>query len=123
MTNYDRAREMVNDYVKEHGRETQMTTGEFVEFLRTKYENINKGNVQPTDICFNLYNKGLVDFPGPNLCLMYVFETERFKLVGSDYKPEKCDVIQYKGRKNEQIVGEWKDGKFGFLPEPVPTAK
>ena len=93
MNNYERTCDMVNAYVKEHGR-----------------------------ISFNLYNNGLKDFPGPCLCLMYVFENDKFRLVGADYRPT-CNVIQYKGRRNEQVVGKWNNGIFSFLPTPIPTEK
>ena len=67
----------------------------------------------PTDISFNLYNAGLKDFPGPNLCLWWVKERDTFQLVGSDYKPD-GDVMQYKGTKDERVIGRWKQGTFSF---------
>lgn len=124
MNNYERTCDMVNAYVKEHGRKTEMGRGEFIEWVHEKYENISveKNNLYPTDISFNLYNNGLKDFPGPCLCLMYVFENDKFRLVGADYRPT-CNVIQYKGRRNEQVVGKWNNGIFSFLPTPIPTEK
>ncbi len=115
MTNYDRAREMVDEYVRENGTATEMTRKEFIEWVHARYEGVSveKNNLLPTDICFNSYNKGLIDFPGPNLCLVYKDENQTFVLVGSDYKYS-GPVYQYRGRANETIVGYWEDGSFSF---------
>lgn len=60
MYNFERTCDMVNAYVKEHGRKTEMGRGEFIEWVHEKYENISveKNNLYPTDISFNLYNNG-----------------------------------------------------------------
>ncbi len=116
MNNYDRVCEMVDEYVQKNGASTEMSRGEFIDWVHEKYENISveKNNLYPTDITYNLYNAGLKDFPGPNLCLWWVRGRDTFRLVGSKYKPE-GEVIQYKGRKNERVVGVWKAGEFSFL--------
>ena len=113
MNNFERVRAMVDDYVLKNGATTEMSRGEFIDWIHEKYESISvkKNNLYPTDISFNLYNAGLKDFPGPNLCLWWVEETDRFRLVGSKFKPN-GDVIQYKGRKNETVVGRWNNGVF-----------
>lgn len=127
MNNFERVRDLVNEYVSEHGTETEMTRGEFLEWVHETYENISaaKNNLYPTDISYNLYNAGLKDFPGPCLCLVYVEERETFKLVGTDYKYT-GPIWQYKGKSNEQVVGQWIDGvcKMGNveitdLPESI----
>ncbi len=96
MNNYERTCDMVNAYVKEHGRKTEMGRGEFIEWVQEKYENISveKNNLYPTDISFNLYNNGLKDFPGPCLCLMYVFENDKFRLVGNELRKFVCEVTK-----------------------------
>ena len=111
MNNYDRAREMVDEYVKVNGTDTEMDRNEFICWVHEKYENISvqKNNMYPTDISYNLYNAGLKDFPGPNLCLVYIEERDTFRLVGTGYKYT-GPIWQYKGRSNETIVGMWSDG-------------
>ena len=44
MNNYERTCDMVNAYVKEHGRKTEMGRGEFIEWVHEKYENISVEN-------------------------------------------------------------------------------
>ena len=113
MNNFQRARMMVDEYVAKNGRDTEMSRGEFIDWVHERYENISveKNNLYPTDMTFNLYNAGLKDFPGPNLCLWWVEERDTFRLVGSDYKPD-GDVIQYKNKANEQVVGRWVKGIY-----------
>lgn len=113
MNNHEKTKDMVNEYVRENGTSTEMTKAEFIEWLQTRYPNINKQNVYPSDMSFNRYNAGLVDFPGPLLCLMYIEENDTYRLVGTDFKPD-GPVYQYKNRKNERIVGRWENGKFSF---------
>ena len=111
MNNFERVRELVNKYVSENGAGKEMSRGEFLEWVHETYENISaaKNNLYPTDISFNLYNAGLKDFPGPNLCLVYVEERNTFRLVGSGYK-HTGPIYQYKGKSIEKIVGQWNDG-------------
>lgn len=111
MNNFDRVREMVDEYVKLNGSNTEMDRNEFIDWVHERYENISveKNNLYPTDISYNLYNAGLKDFPGPNLCLVYVEESERFRLVGTGYK-HTGPIWQYKGKTNETVVGMWNDG-------------
>ncbi len=111
MNNYERVRDLVNEYVRENGKDMEMTRGEFLEWVNQTYPEISaeKNNLYPTDMCFNLYNAGLKDFPGPNLCLIYVDGKAKFRLVGTDYQ-HTGDIYQYKGRKNEIVVGRWTDG-------------
>lgn len=111
MNNFERVRDLVNEYVAEHGTDTEMTRGEFLEWVHETYENISaaKNNLYPTDISYNLYNAGLKDFPGLCLCLVYVEERDTFRLVGTDYKYT-GPIWQYKGKSNEQVVGQWSNG-------------
>ena len=111
MNNYERVRELVNKYVSENGTEKEMSRGEFLEWVNETYENISaaKNNLYPTDISYNLYNAGLKDFPGPNLCLVYIEERNTFRLVGTGYK-HTGPIYQYRGKSNERIVGQWHDG-------------
>lgn len=111
MNNHERVRELVDKYVSEYGNKTEMTRREFLEWVHETYDNISgaKNNLYPTDISFNLYNAGLKDFPGPALCLVYIDERDKFRLVGSDYK-HTGPVWQYKGKSNEKVVGRWIDG-------------
>ena len=111
MNNFERVRDLVNEYVRENGTDTEMSRGEFLEWVHQTYDNISaaKNNLYPTDISYNLYNAGLVDFPGPNLCLVYVEERDKFRLVGTGYKFT-GSIWQYKNKKNEQVVGHWENG-------------
>ena len=115
MNNFERVRDMVDEYVANNGTGTVMSRGEFIDWVHKKYEGISveKNNLYPTDISYNLFNAGLKDFPGPNLCLWWEKTNDCFRLVGSNYKPN-GEVIQYKGKKNERVVGLWKEGVFSF---------
>ncbi len=118
MNNYDRVRIMVDSYVQKHGSDTCMNRSEFLTWVNKQNNNISaeKNNCYPTDISYNLYNEGLKDFPGPNLCLWWEKTNDTYRLVGSKYKPT-GEVIQYKKKKNERVVGIWNKGSFRFLPE------
>ena len=122
MNNFDRAREMVDEYVSKNGTSTIMDRTQFINWVHEKYDNISvqKNNFYPTDISFNLYNAGLGDFPGRNLCLWWEEESDNFRLVGSNYKGT-GPVIQYKGKSNERIVGRWDNGVFTWYQQFEPT--
>ena len=107
---------MVDEYVIRNGTGTQMDRREFLDWVHERYENISveKNNINPSDLTYNLYNYSQKGFPGPNLCLWWEAETRRFRLVGSMYRPN-GPVIQNRGRKNECVVGEWTDGEFAFI--------
>ncbi len=111
MNNFERVRDLVNKYVSENGTGKEKSRAEFLEWVHETYENISaaKNNLYPTDISYNLYNAGLKDFPGPNLCLVYVEERDTFRLVGSEYKYT-GPIYQYKGKSNEKIIGQWNNG-------------
>ncbi len=115
MNYFEKVRNMVDEYVSRNGIETIMSRSEFIDWVHEKYNaiSIEKNNLYPTDISYNLYNAGLKDFPGPNLCLWWEKTNDCFRLVGSHYKPN-GEVIQYKGTKNEKVIGSWKDGEFSF---------
>ena len=89
MNNIERAKRLVNEYISTHGTSTEMTRNEFINWVGETIPGISveKNNLYPTDMSFNLYNAGLKDFPGPNLCLWWVKERDTFQLVGSDFKP------------------------------------
>ena len=118
MNNFDRVREMVDEYVKKNGTSTVMERNQFLDWVHQKYENISSrtNNLYPTDISYNLFNAGLKDFPGPNLCLWWEESSDNFRLVGSNYKGT-GPVIQYKGKSNERIVAKWENGVLSWLPE------
>ena len=124
MNNIERAKQLVNEYISTHGTSTEMTRNEFINWVGETIPGISveKNNLYPTDMSFNLYNAGLKDFPGPNLCLWWVKERDTFQLVGSDFKPD-GDVIQYKGTKDERVVGTWKQGVFSFVGNKGKTRK
>lgn len=111
MNNFERVKNLVNKYVQEHGTNEEMTRGDFLAWVHETYENISaeKNNLYPTDISYNLYNAGLKDFPGQNLCLIYVEERGTFRLVGTDYKYT-GPIYQYKRKSNEKVVGQWING-------------
>ncbi len=116
MNNYERVSKMVDEYVSKNGYNTEMNRNTFIDWVHDKYENISveKNNLYPTDISYNLYNAGLKDFPGPNLCLWWEAERDTFRLVGTHFKPN-GEVIQYKGKQNERIVGRWENGEFSGI--------
>ncbi len=122
MNNFDRVREMVDEYVRKNGTSTVMDRNQFLDWVHQKYENISSrtNNLYPTDISYNLYNAGLRDFPGPNLCLWWEESSDSFRLVGSKYHGT-GPVIQYKGKSNERIVGRWDNGVFTWYKEYEPT--
>lgn len=124
MNNYERVKMLVDEYISTNGTSTEMTRNEFINWVGETIPSISveKNNLYPTDMSFNLYNAGLKDFPGPNLCLWWVKERDTFQLVGSDFKPD-GDVIQYKGTKDEQVVGTWKQGVFSFVGNKGETRK
>lgn len=110
------ARDLVNDYVNKYGNRTEMTREEFLNWVHETYNNVSSvsNNLYPTDISFNRYNIGLSDFPGPNLCLVYVEERDKYRLVGSNYKYTGI-IYQYKNKSKEKIVGQWIFGKCKML--------
>ena len=116
MNYFEKVRNMVDEYVARKGTGTVMSRREFIDWVHERYDaiSVEKNNLYPTDISYNLYNAGLKDFPGPNLCLWWEKTNDSFRLVGSNYKPN-GEVIQYKGTKNEHVVGLWKEGKFSFI--------
>ena len=118
MNNFDRVREMVDEYVSKNGTSTVMDRNQFLDWVHQKYENISSrtNNLYPTDISYNLFNAGLKDFPGPNLCLWWEESSDSFRLVGSNYSGT-GPVIQYKGKSNERVVARWDNGIFAWLPE------
>ncbi len=124
MNNFERVKGLVDEYVAQNGDSTEMTRNEFINWVGETIPaiSVEKNNLYPTDMSFNLYNEGLKDFPGPNLCLWWVKERDTFQLVGSDYKPD-GDVIQNKGKKDERIVGMWKQGVFSFEGTKGETRK
>lgn len=113
MNNFERVRDLVNQYVFENGNETEMSREKFLQWVHETYDNISaaKNNLYPTDLSYNLYNAGLKDFPGPNLCLIYVEDRNTFRLVGNNYK-HTGPVYQYKGKHNEKMVGYWNNGMY-----------
>ncbi len=118
MNNLDRACELVDKYVSEHGRTTEMERNDFINWVHQTYDRITveKKNLYPTDISFNLYNAGLKEFPKDNLCLLYIAERDTFRLVGSDFIAH-GPVIQYVKTKKERIVGNWNNGSFAFTSQ------
>lgn len=122
MNNFDRVRMMVDEYVRENGTSTVMDRSQFLDWVHQKYENISSktNNLYPTDISYNLYNAGLKDFPGPNLCLWWEESSDSFRLVGTNYQGT-GPVIQYKGKSNERIVARWDKGVLTWNEEFEPT--
>ena len=88
-----------------------MTRSEFLNWVNKTHSNISasKNNLYPTDLCYNSYNAGLKDFPGPNLCLIYDFQNNKFRLVGTGYKYS-GNIFQYYGKPNQRLVGRWRNG-------------
>ena len=117
MNNFERVRDLVDEYVQANGTDIEMSRGEFLDWVHQTYESISSktNNLYPTDICYNLYNAGLKDFPGPNLCLLYVPTHNSFRLVGSNYK-HNGNIWQYKDKSNERIVGRWINGECQMMP-------
>ena len=115
MNNYQKTAELVEEYVREHGDATVMNRREFMDFIHETYENISyeKNNVSPSDICYNQYNNGLVDFPGLLLCLECIGKSE-FRLLGKNY-PYTGEVYQYMNTKSETVVGSWVEGKYNWI--------
>lgn len=83
MNNYERVKMLVDEYISTNGTSTEMTRNEFINWVGETIPSISveKNNLYPTDMSFNLYNAGLKDFPGPNLCLWWVKEIHFSLLV------------------------------------------
>ena len=64
MNNFERVKDLVDKYVSENGKDTEMSRGEFLEWVNHTYPNISaaKNNLYPTDISYNLYNKEIQFF-------------------------------------------------------------
>jgi hypothetical protein len=109
MNNYEKVRDLVNKYVQNNGVNQEMSRKEFFSWVHETYDEITAKNLSPTDISYNRYNLGLIDFPGPNLCLVHMEDRKTLKLVGTGYKYT-GPIFHNKGESGEKIVGQWING-------------
>lgn len=99
----------INEYVSRNG------TGAVVDsktILCIADLSKSKGNIFPSDYCYNRYNNALNDFKGP-----FLFEylgTNQYKILGENYNYSGKIYHKPKGGV-EQIVGEWVNGKPVFF--------
>ena len=95
----------INEYVRKNGTETIVDSS---RILRISGLTSSKGNIFPSDYCYNRYNIGLKSFNGP-----FLFEylgVNRFRILGENYNYSGKIYHKPKGGV-EQIVGEWVNGK------------
>ena len=95
----------INEYVRKNGTETIVDSSRILGIAGLTS---SKGNIFPSDYCYNRYNIGLKSFNGP-----FLFEylgVNRFRILGENYNYSGKIYHKPKGEV-EQIVGEWVNGK------------
>lgn len=105
MTNAQKLVNAINHYVTIHGTNIVMDGR---QVLNTAGLLSSKGNILPSDFCYNRYNFGLKDFCGP-----FLFEylgVGKYRLLGENYSYSGYIYHKPKGS-NEVIVGKWENGK------------
>lgn len=77
---------------------------ELVEIVKARFSDVNRGNFQPSDFCYNMTNKGIgLDFPFP----LFEYTTSGlYKFLGRDY-PYTGKVLW-----KDMLLGEWLNGTY-----------
>ncbi len=105
MTNAEKLVDAINHYVSVHGTGT---IKDGVQILNIAGLLSSKGNILPSDFCYNRYNFGLKDFDGP-----FLFEylgVNQYLILGEHY-PYSGSIIHKPKGGVEVVVGEWINGK------------
>ena len=113
MTTHEKMLDVCNYLIKIHGPECIVTYGEITDVLKTKY-GITKGNLLPSDYCYNKVNKGIyASYP-------YFFEAlERgqYRCLGEGYTDKDFDVTHTDKNGKEEIVGKCITGERQIYKE------
>lgn len=123
MNKYEEGVKAITDYIKEHPEEAgkAVDRATVYKIAHAKYPDISieKNNMLPTDICWNIINgndengKMLRDFQNwPHALLA---DGDLFRLVGTEYNYE--GPVYHRGWKKN--YGYWKDGVFTKKVEDV----
>lgn len=94
----------INEYVRKNGVGTVVDSS---TILRIAGLSKSRGNILPSDFCYNRYNIALKSFSGP-----FLFEylgVNRFRILGENYNYSGKIYHKPKGGV-EHIVGEWVSG-------------
>lgn len=94
----------INEYVRKNGIGT---IADSITILRIAGLSKSKGNILPSDYCYNRYNIALKNFEGP-----FLFEylgINKFKILGENYSYSGKIYHKPKGDV-EQVIGEWING-------------
>ena len=110
MKNAEKVIDAINSYVRDNGTGKIVSREEFYEIVLAKYPEVNRTSVYPSDFCYNLYNNGLRYIDDGERCLECV-DKGYFKILGTNYKYT-GDVYHYMFKKNQEVVGHWKNGTY-----------
>ena len=116
-TNSEKMVFAINEYVLENGTNT-ILHGEEILYLAGLSD--KKGNIFPTDFCYNRYNFGLKEFKGPFLFAYVGVDT--FRALGEGYSYS-GQIVHHPKHGTEVIVGEWKKGKKHMFEDVIVLAE
>ena len=82
--------------------------------------NTNPASVIPSDYCYNRWNRGLIQMTWKPIFIR--IGPGEFRFVGPSYAYTGLVYAKARGADDEQVVGEWLDGRFtlydAFVPAP-----
>ncbi len=107
----------INEYVKQFGTESIKDVD---GVLAAANMTDKKGNILPTDYCYNRYNNGLGDFSGPHL--FEYTDDKNFRILGENY-PYTGNVMHKPKGAPEYVWAHWVNGKLTKgEPEDLPES-
>lgn len=107
----------INEYVKQFGTESIKDVD---GVLAAANMTDKKGNILPTDYCYNRYNNGLGDFSGPHL--FEYTDDKNFRILGENY-PYTGNVMHKPKGAPEYVWAHWVNGKLTKgEPENLPES-
>jgi hypothetical protein len=79
-----------------------------IDFVKSKgIEDIAEDSIMPTDYCYNRVNK---DTSSNEFCFFEYVGRDKFKVLGENFPYKGYVYHRKKGNKEDEIVGEWKNG-------------
>ena len=105
MTNSKKLVDAINHYVSIHGTDTIIDGRQILNIAGLLK---SRGNIFPSDYCYNRYNFGLRDFNGP--FLFEYFGVGKYRVLGENY-PYSGDIYHKPKGRNEVVVGKWENGR------------
>ena len=116
-TNSEKLVYAINKFVHDNGKSTIMHGDDILEIAGLSDK---KGNILPTDFCYNRYNFGLKDFKGPFLFAYVGVDT--FRVLGEGY-PYSGQIVHHPKQGDEVVVGEWNKGKKRMFEDVLVLAE